>query len=150
MLTSDDIKYMAHSGEGYNVEFKGSVPAKVRELAEEICAFANSAGGYLLIGVNDRKLPAPDFGLKGMFDITLKRPAPFGSENETVSLELSEIQSKVFDLLRNNESITTDEISKTLSISTRYVMTIIKRLKDLEYIEREGSDKKGIWKVKIE
>jgi ATP-dependent DNA helicase RecG len=54
MLTSDDIKYMAYSGEGYNVEFKSSVPQKVRELAEEICAFANSAGGYLLIGVNDK------------------------------------------------------------------------------------------------
>ena len=54
MLTSDDIKYMAHSGEGYNVEFKESVPQKVRELAEEICAFANSSGGYLLIGVNDK------------------------------------------------------------------------------------------------
>ena len=53
MLTSDDIKYMAYSGEGYNVEFKGSVPQKVRELAEEICAFANSSGGYLLIGIND-------------------------------------------------------------------------------------------------
>ena len=44
---------MAHSGEGYNAEFKASVPKKVRELAEEVCAFANSAGGYLLIGVND-------------------------------------------------------------------------------------------------
>ena len=54
MVTSDDIKYMAHSGEGYNVEFKESVPQKVRELAEEICAFANSSGGYLLIGINDK------------------------------------------------------------------------------------------------
>ena len=54
MLTSDDIKYIAHSGEGYNVEFKVSVPQKVRELAEEICAFANSAGGYLIIGINDK------------------------------------------------------------------------------------------------
>ena len=54
MLTADDIKYMVHSGEGYNVEFKESVPLKVRELAEEICAFANSAGGYLFIGVNDK------------------------------------------------------------------------------------------------
>jgi len=54
MLTAIDIKYMAHSGEGYNVEFKESVPQKVRELAEEICAFANSAGGYLLIGINDK------------------------------------------------------------------------------------------------
>ena len=27
--------------------------SKVRELTEEICAFANADGGYLLIGVDD-------------------------------------------------------------------------------------------------
>ena len=41
------------SGEGYNAEFKVSVPSKVRELTEAVCAFANAAGGVLLIGVND-------------------------------------------------------------------------------------------------
>ncbi|MBN8706504.1 MAG: putative DNA binding domain-containing protein [Bacteroidetes bacterium] len=53
MITSDDIKLLIASGEGYNAEFKVSVPAKVRELSEEICAFANAAGGVLLLGVND-------------------------------------------------------------------------------------------------
>lgn len=53
MLTADDIKLLAASGEGYNAEFKVSVPSKVKELTEEICAFANAAGGVLLIGVND-------------------------------------------------------------------------------------------------
>ena len=53
MLTSDDIKLMTSNGEGYNVEFKVSVPKKVRDLAEEVCAFANVAGGYLIIGIDD-------------------------------------------------------------------------------------------------
>ena len=53
MITADDIKLLAASGEGYNAEFKVSVPSKVKELTEEICAFANAAGGVLLIGVND-------------------------------------------------------------------------------------------------
>jgi len=53
MLTSDDIKLLVTSGEGYNAEFKVSVPSKVKELTEEVCAFANAAGGVLLIGVND-------------------------------------------------------------------------------------------------
>lgn len=53
MITADDIKVLIASGEGYNVEFKVSVPAKVKELTGEICAFANAAGGVLLIGVND-------------------------------------------------------------------------------------------------
>ena len=54
MLTSDDIKVIVSKGEGFNIEFKAQVPQKVRDLAEEVCAFANAAGGYLLIGVDDK------------------------------------------------------------------------------------------------
>lgn len=53
MITPDDIKLLVASGEGYNAEFKISVPSKVKEIAVEVCAFANAAGGVLLIGVND-------------------------------------------------------------------------------------------------
>jgi len=52
-LTEADIKSIVQSGEGYNAEFKIRVPAKVKELAEEVCAFANAAGGALLLGVDD-------------------------------------------------------------------------------------------------
>jgi len=54
MLTAEEIKSIANSGEGYNVEFKLKVPGKVRELSEEVCAFANSEGGFLLIGIDDK------------------------------------------------------------------------------------------------
>lgn len=54
MLPADDIKLLITSGEGYNAEFKLAVPSKVKELSEEICAFANAAGGVLLIGINDK------------------------------------------------------------------------------------------------
>src|SRR5690606_14222880 len=52
-LTPEDIKSIVQSGEGYNAEFKIRVPNKVKEITEELCAFANSAGGVLLIGVSD-------------------------------------------------------------------------------------------------
>ncbi len=41
-------------GEGYTVDFKQSVPPKVRELTEEVCSFANASGGFVLIGVNNK------------------------------------------------------------------------------------------------
>lgn len=53
MLSAEDIKALATSGEGYNVDFKLRVPSKVRELSQEVCAFANSEGGYVLIGIDD-------------------------------------------------------------------------------------------------
>ena len=54
MPNKEEILNIIAAGEGYNAEFKVSVPSKVRELTAEVCAFANSAGGVLLIGVNDR------------------------------------------------------------------------------------------------
>ncbi len=39
------------------MDFKRSVPSKVRDIAEEICSFANTVGGYVLIGVdNDNQI----------------------------------------------------------------------------------------------
>ena len=54
MLTEIELKSIISSGEGYNAEFKLNFPSKVKEIAEEICAFANAAGGTLLIGVDDK------------------------------------------------------------------------------------------------
>lgn len=53
MITGEDIKRMSERGEGYNVDFKVAVPPKVREITEEVCSFANAAGGYVLIGIDD-------------------------------------------------------------------------------------------------
>lgn len=76
MITVDDIKLLVASGEGYNAEFKISVPSKVKELTEEICAFANAAGGVLLIGVNDAN------EIKGVNIDNAKRSAIQNSLNE--------------------------------------------------------------------
>ena len=53
MISVIDIKSIVQSGEGYNAEFKRSVPPKVKEISEEVCAFANATGGIILIGVTD-------------------------------------------------------------------------------------------------
>ena len=52
-MTPEKIKQIVISGEGFNAEFKVSVPSKVKDLTEEVCAFANAAGGTVLIGVDD-------------------------------------------------------------------------------------------------
>ena len=53
MLTQEEIESIIAQGEGYNVEFKISLPSKIKEITEEICAFSNASGGVILIGVND-------------------------------------------------------------------------------------------------
>jgi ATP-dependent DNA helicase RecG len=53
MLTSEEIKSLSHSGEGYNVDFNIRVPSKMKEVTSEVCAFANSEGGYLIFGIDN-------------------------------------------------------------------------------------------------
>ncbi len=53
MLSAAEIQQLVAGGEGYDLEFKESLPSKMRDVAEEVCAFANAAGGTVLIGVND-------------------------------------------------------------------------------------------------
>jgi ATP-dependent DNA helicase RecG len=52
-MTAEQIKSIISLGEGYQAEFKVKIPSKVRELTEEICAFANAAGGVLILGVDN-------------------------------------------------------------------------------------------------
>lgn len=93
MITAADIKLLVASGEGYNTEFKISVPSKVKELTEEICAFANAAGGVLLVGVNDAN------EIKGVSIDNVKRSAIQNSLNEITphlacSLSLVDVDGK--------------------------------------------------------
>lgn len=53
-MTAQELELLIKQGEGYNVEFKQSLPSKASELAEELCAFANAAGGVVLVGISDK------------------------------------------------------------------------------------------------
>ena len=53
MLELENIKALIASGEGFNLEFKQSIPSKAKEITEEVCAFANASGGVLILGVDD-------------------------------------------------------------------------------------------------
>jgi ATP-dependent DNA helicase RecG len=49
-----ELIQLMQTGEGYHLEFKESLD---KSLIEEVCAFANSSGGKVLLGVsNDREI----------------------------------------------------------------------------------------------
>lgn len=98
MISADDIKLLISSGEGYNAEFKINIPAKVKELTEVVCAFANAAGGVLLIGVNDNNV------IEGFQFDNKKRSAIQNSFNEitpqlSCSLTTMEVDEKVVGVI---------------------------------------------------
>lgn len=78
MLTASQIQEMIKGGEGYNVDFKRSVPSKVREISDEVAGFANAAGGYVLIGVdNDNQIIGAEITISVLqFKIRLERFLP--------------------------------------------------------------------------
>ena len=76
MLNLTEIKSIIASGEGYNAEFKVSIPSKIKEITEEVCAFANASGGVVLIGVDDANT------IKGITIDNAKRSAIQNSINE--------------------------------------------------------------------
>jgi len=89
-MTPQQIQSLIQQGEGYNVEFKQSAS---KEIAEEICAFANAAGGTLLIGVDDKGViigASLDNQNKSRLQDTLKKIEP----NFPVTISEVKIQDK--------------------------------------------------------
>jgi hypothetical protein len=52
-LEPDELRRLIAGGEGKNLEFKRGLPGAAK-VARTLCAFANTRGGLLLIGVGDR------------------------------------------------------------------------------------------------
>jgi ATP-dependent DNA helicase RecG len=48
---NNSIQEMIEAGEGYRIEFKESLD---KSFVEEVCAFANSSGGKIILGVSDK------------------------------------------------------------------------------------------------
>ncbi len=76
----EDVLRLIAGGESESVEFKEDSPSTWKKLAREICAFANSNGGVILIGVSDKGeikgIKTKDFEKK-LSDVLLSiEPAP--------------------------------------------------------------------------
>ncbi|MGC8933079.1 MAG: helix-turn-helix domain-containing protein [Candidatus Methanodesulfokora sp.] len=52
MTGNDRIRDMILKGESEELEFKKSL-SEMKEILETVCAFANSHGGIVLIGIDD-------------------------------------------------------------------------------------------------
>jgi ATP-dependent DNA helicase RecG len=122
--------------------------------------------------MKDQQLPAPDFWLEGMFNITIKRPEtendtqthesfPVMEEKElTVRNEKTGMTSekmsavgnikhadKILELIDVNPKITAIEMAKEMELTERQLRRILTQLVNINIIERSGSDKVGEWHI---
>ena len=94
MLNTETIQSLIDSGEGYNVEFKVRVPSKVRELTEEICAFANADGGYLMFRparINLIYFPVLSMSVRGQTHRNFTQPKKCAASFRSVTKSFSTI-----------------------------------------------------------
>lgn len=68
-------------------------------------------------------------------------------EDKDDYLELNETETEVYNCIRENENITIPTLSKEVDVGERQIMRVLNKLKEKKYIKREGSNKKGSWKI---
>ena len=86
------------------------------------------------------------------FSITFERDVQKYFQTNTpldTSVNLTQLQQKIFNCLKENPHTTYDELANKLKKSRNTIRLNIKELKNLNLIERIGSDKRGHWLVKI-
>ena len=89
-----DIKELIKKGESINVEFKTANSILPKSLFETVCAFLNTNGGYIILGVNDRN---EIIGIDEYYVDKLKKDFTSKCNNEevinpTIYCELKEIE----------------------------------------------------------
>lgn len=85
-MTESSLIKLITLGEGQNLEFKQAMPD---DLGKELCAFANSAGGRILIGVSDDGSIKPLHDINGLMsqiqDCARNCEPPIQIEAETIA-----------------------------------------------------------------
>ena len=78
-----------------------------------------------------------------------ENPFEYDQENSQKSYQeqLNETQNRIIALIKQNPNITQKEMAKMLDISREKVKYHIAVLKENKFIVREGSTKKGNWKI---
>ena len=101
IIPKDVIEEIIALGKGYKTEFQDSL-SSLELLAKTICAFSNTKGGNLFIGINDKGFPIGIFdeeeellNLEKLFKIIIPKP--------DISTSLIKFNRKALILIRVNE-----------------------------------------------
>ena len=95
--------------------------------------------GNLLLGQNN-KLVNREMHISYNSD-TVKQ------ENDTVKIDIDTVNSRIIQLIEQNNKITAMELKDEIGISIASVKRRMKKLKDDGVIQRIGSDKSGHWEI---
>ena len=141
-----DFLFSSYMNEKGDIEFKSSFDEGV---IETLTAFANTKGGRILVGVDDKGEP-----IKNLTNHRLS-----ASEISDVYLLVMQyswdsylydtvnLADKILGMLKKEPDITQLALSEALSVSRITIVREIKKLQENEIIRRVGSDKSGYWEI---
>jgi predicted HTH transcriptional regulator len=90
--------------------------------------------------LSKESLPKPDFNSKGGgFEIVF--------HYEPVREPVNEKQLNLIDLIRNNKSISINELAEKCNVGRETIKRDLKQLRKLNLLKRVESDKTGFWEI---
>lgn len=151
------LKKLARQGESQKIEFKKKV-AFPEKIAKEVVAFANSDGGWLLLGVDDDghlsglKFPEEE---RSALENTLKRSCkpfikfeahtiPLNKKKAIVAYEIPESRRKPHRLISDGPPVCYVRVKDRSVKASREIQEIIRRRKQMRDMPVEYGDKEQI------
>lgn len=176
-MIEQDVKQLIAAGEDLHCEFKEARTALPENLFDTVCAFLNTDGGTILLGVSDTGQIAgveadavdrlkrdlanlsnnqqkvdPPFLLLGDGKVEDQVGENFGNrvgENvgERVGETLTENQQAILDFLKDEPTLSARDLSGLVGISVRKIETNIAHLREIGRLKRVGAARGGYWEV---
>lgn len=166
-MTPKKLQLLIEKGEGLTVEFKKTT-AQLHAAFETICAFLNSKGGVVLIGVaNNGKavgqniteaclesnIPLPEFEVDDIeFKVTFRFPHSITTEIaklDNQSIRLSPLQKKILEILNNEGFLPLKGIAAKLPqmLAERTLRHEMFKLRALGLVASKGLTKSTVWLI---
>ena len=172
----EDTMFLQFSGESKNIEYKVSLFDKSEKYMKTIVAFANIFSQMGLVeawgsgikrifnAAEEYGLPKPRFQeFDNMFRVELFRVNPITDQANQATNQanqdlerldqvedenvLSEKEIEILNLVRMQPSITQKEMANALDWNLASVKYYITKLKEKNYLKRQGSSQKGKWVI---
>lgn len=89
----------------------------------------------------------PEFKIDGFFTISLYRPISISKWLNNLDLKLTKNQQNIILEIDNNNEITYKELIEKIGIGKTAIENNIRKLRELNLIERIGDKKSGFWKI---
>ncbi len=149
-VTLNDIRKLVRQGEGQQIEFKRKV-AHPDKIVREIVAFANTEGGYLLVGIgDDGSMPGlkyseeHDYLLKKAIDELCRPKIDYKCETVAVSDELAILYYFIKPSRRKPHYALADASQLTGKAYIRVGDKSIQASDEMRQILKRGKSKKNI------